>query len=383
LYAAYKWCNFLASKDIADIANLTESDARAFQNEHLFKCQSEGISTFHYRFKKNGINNMIAFLLETSIIEASPPIKNETAISVILSDFDNYLTRLFGIQLYTRRKYSKYAVIFMEWLIEEYGSLDWTKLSCAAVIKFQTKQNEQGVSRRTKQTWASKLRVFLRYLYWNKMTDEDFSMSVFKIMNWSLADIPKFMEFADMQVLLSAPDRATPNGKRDVAMLMLMAQLGFRAMEVIKLRINDIDFRSGVITLRKTKSYKERSLPMSIEIAEALIDYIKNGRRETKEERVFIRTKAPYTALGTSSSVAIMLKKYLKSTDVKHPTNGTHQLRHGLATHLINQNAQIKDIADIFGHASIDTTKVYTKVHIDGLKCVALPFPNMKGDASL
>jgi len=110
------------------------------------------------------------------------------------------------------------------------------------------------------------------------------------------------MPFDDVKLLLQAPNRNTSTGKRDMAMLVLMAYLGFRSGEVANLCISDIDFLKGTILIRRTKTHKERILPLTIEIAEIFIDYIKNGRQNQKYDKLFLRTHMPYTPIETSSS---------------------------------------------------------------------------------
>lgn len=120
-----------------------------------------------------------------------------------------------------------------------------------------------------------------------------------------------------------------------------------------------------------------------MEIAEILLDYIKHGRKNSQETELFIKTVAPYTPVIASSSLGTMIKKYIMQIGIKTPTLGTHQLRHSLATHLINNGVTIKEIADILGHSSIQTTGIYAKVQVERLKDIALPFPCKSAERSL
>ena len=296
-------------------------------------------------------------------------------LSDTLSMYDAYLDDLLGLCKKTRDIHRRRATIFMEWLKDRHGKLKLSNINNADILDFQLAIEDNRYSFSFKQTITSCLRAFLRFLRWDRIVEMDFTPAVFELIEWNLANVPKYMPFDDVKMLLQAPDRNTAVGKRDLAMLILMAHLGLRAGEVVNLCISDIDFLNGTLLIRQTKTSRERILPLTIEIAEILIDYIKNGRQNQKYDGLFLRTYAPYTPIESSSSAGTMIRKYLKQIGIKSPTMGTHQLRHSLATHLINNGATLKDIADLLGHTKIESTSIYAKVQVDRLKDVALPFP--------
>jgi integrase/recombinase XerD len=304
-------------------------------------------------------------------------------LSDTLSMYDAYLDDLLGLCKKTRDIHRRRATIFMEWLKDRHGKLELSNINNADILDFQSAIEDNRYSFSFKQTITTCLRTFLRFLRWDRIVEADFTPAVFELIEWNLANVPKYMPFDDVKMLLQAPDRNTAVGKRDLAMLVLMAHLGLRAGEVVNLCVSDIDFLNGTLLIRQTKTSRERMLPLTIEIAEILIEYIKNGRQNQKYDGLFLRIYAPHTPIKSSPSVGIMIRKYLKETGIKSPTMGTHQLRHSLATHLINNGATLKDIADLLGHTRIENTCIYAKVQVDRLKDVALPFPAVAKERGL
>jgi len=152
----------------------------------------------------------------------------------------------------------------------------------------------------------------------------------------------------------------------------LIATLGLRSQEVCKLCLCDIRWRASEIRLTKTKGRREHVLPLPQEVGEVISEYLIHGRPKTNLPNVFLKHKAPQ---GPISSAGQIVRKHLLRAKITAPSYGAHLLRHSLATRMVNQGAAIKQIADVLGHQSINTTAIYTKVDTNHLAEVALPFP--------
>jgi len=162
---------------------------------------------------------------------------------------------------------------------------------------------------------------------------------------------------------------------RDRAILLLIAGLGLRSQEVRTLEPGHIDWRRGELRLPRTKSRRERVLPLPQEIGAAVADYLLHGRPPLDIPCVFVRHRAPQGPLESGGSVAGIIRRHLKRAGIDAPSRGSRLLRHSLATRMVNAGVPIKEIADVLGHVSIDTTAIYTKVDVRSLAGVALPFP--------
>jgi site-specific recombinase XerD len=223
---------------------------------------------------------------------------------------------------------------------------------------------------------TSQTRLFLRFLQWEGIIDADLTRVVPKLPHWRLASIPRHLPWERVRALIDSIDTRTPWGLRDRAVLLLIAMLGIRGAEVLRLRLTDIAWRSSEIYLPQTKAYRARVLPLPHEVGAALSDYILHGRPRVHAPQVILRHDAPIGPLSSPSAVSRIVTRNLRRAAIVAPArSGTHMLRHSLATRLVNRGVPIKQIADLLGHCSIDTTAIYSKVDVTGLTAVALPLP--------
>jgi site-specific recombinase XerD len=167
----------------------------------------------------------------------------------------------------------------------------------------------------------------------------------------------------------------SPSGRRDYAMALCMVDLGLRTVEVADLMLDDVDGTVGTLRLSSGKSRRERVLPMSRRLRLAVGEYARRYRPETSAPQLFVRHRVPLGAAVTRELVrGVMRRAYASVPGCEHWT-GTHALRHTAATRLHRAGADLKRVADILGHRSLDTTVIYTKVDFARLVQVALPWP--------
>ena len=161
-----------------------------------------------------------------------------------------------------------------------------------------------------------------------------------------------------------------------------MVSLGLRVGEVAGLKLEDIDWREGTIRVVKTKARKMRILPLPKDVGEALVDYLINARPQTNERYVFIHRRSRrgtnYMFATSRDAIRTDINRAFKRGGIGTHAKGSRILRHTAATNLIQGGATLKEIADILGHSSIDTTAIYTKVDLPTLREVALPWPGVK-----
>lgn len=381
LRAAHHFADYAAWLGKTDVTQLNHALAEDFLNNHLPNCSCERMNSGKFTTATAAMEHLMTFLTANGFIAEPEPKASDMPkpISDILSKYDEYLMRRKGLSIKTRGIHRVKASAFIDWLKERHENVDLPALNNDDILDYQKHVDSYGFTLDYKKTVTNCLRGFLRFLRWERVLDKDLTPAVFKIIDWSLSTLPRYMPFDDVKLLLQAPDRTTPAGKRDIAMLILMAYLGLRACEVVNLNISDINFAAGEILIRQTKTYQARKVPLTIEIAEILIDYIKNGRNNAEYDELFIRTAAPHTPLTAPAAPGSMIRKYLKESGLNVPKQGTHVLRHSLATHLINNGGTLKDIADLLGHRNIQSTTIYAKVQAERLKEVALPFPVVGG----
>ena len=175
--------------------------------------------------------------------------------------------------------------------------------------------------------------------------------------------------------MIAACDLTTGTGLRAKAAIMLLAHLGLRAHEVIRLTIDDIDWIQGHVLVRAGKSHRERSLPLSQEVGDSLVAYLQKARPATSHRELFLRWRPPFRPLKSSVSITTLVNGLLRRAKVKVHRPGAHVLRYSLATQMVCQGATFKEVADILGHQSVGTTTIYAKLDLPSLSQVALPWP--------
>jgi len=174
--------------------------------------------------------------------------------------------------------------------------------------------------------------------------------------------------------LLASISRRTAVGRRDYAIVLLLARLGLRSSEVAFLELDDIDWDDGHVSVQG-KGGRRTALPLPADVGEAIAAYLRHGRPRSTSRRVFLRAKAPIRGFLGPSAIGSLVRHALARAGVQAPTHGTHQFRHALATQMLRHGASLAEIGEVLRHRSPETTKIYTKVDLATLRTLALPWP--------
>jgi len=218
------------------------------------------------------------------------------------------------------------------------------------------------------------LRSFLRYLRHQGKVATDLAACVPTVARWSFATLPKFLPAGTVQRVLDRSNRRTPIGRRDYAILFLLARLGLRACEIVALNLEDIDWEKARITIR-SKGGRWAQLPLPTDVGEALALYLRHGRPSCSCRRVFIRDRAPRIGFANSIAVSTLVMRALERAGVDSARKGAHLFRHSLARDMIRQGASLDEIGELLRHQSPNTTAIYAKVDLPALRPLALPWP--------
>ncbi|MBU1042770.1 MAG: site-specific integrase [Candidatus Omnitrophica bacterium] len=219
------------------------------------------------------------------------------------------------------------------------------------------------------------LRTFLKFLYLNEYTQKDLSLDVPKPKKYYSPAIPSVWKAEDVKKVLQSVDRGSPIGKRDYAILLLVAKLGIRVGDLKALKLHDLNWNTKTIEVNQSKTGRHVSYPILDDIGWALIDYLKNSRPETYSQFVFIRLMPPYEAFGGNANLHNIISKYTRLAGIKIPKgakHGMHSLRHALASALLEQKTPLPVISAILGHLNSKSTNVYLQTGIEGLRQCAL-----------
>lgn len=221
---------------------------------------------------------------------------------------------------------------------------------------------------------TSALRSFFRYARYRGYITLDLSAAVPTVANWAMPSIPRAISAEQVRHLLSHCGQHTAMERRDYAIILLLARLGLRASEVVKLELDDINWEAGCLHVQ-TKGGQQTELPLPADAGKAIASYLQHGRPHCNSRRVFLRVKAPLRGFLGPCAISSIVRHVLERTGTSAPTKGAHQFRHGLATEMLHRGASLDEIGEVLGHRSLETTKIYTKVDIDALRTLALPWP--------
>jgi len=224
---------------------------------------------------------------------------------------------------------------------------------------------------------ATALRMFVRFLTAEGRCTAGLEAAIPIVPHWRLSSLPRYLQPEEVERIVASCNRATPMGKRDRAIILLLARLGLRAGDVVQLRVGDIDWKSAWLHV-SGKSRRETRLPLTQEVGDALVDYLRAGRPQTDADRVFVRCRAPFRPFAAHHSVSVIVDRAMRRTRVIPPGRGAaHLLRHSVATTLLRHGASLSDIATVLRHRSIQTTQIYAKVDVSMLNRIAQPWPEM------
>ena len=268
-----------------------------------------------------------------------------------------------------------YAPFIGQFLKDRFGagSVKLSSLRASDVVRFVQQQARQLHLRRAKLLTTA-LRSFLRYARYRGEIRLDLATVVPCVASWSMPSIPRGIAPDQVRRLLSQIDRSTPVGRRDYAILLLLARLGLRSGEVAFLELEDIDWKAGCLSVHG-KGGRRSQLPLPKEVGEAIVAYLRHGRPRCTSRRVFLRARAPVRGFETQCAVGTIVRHAIVRAGIEAPTTGAHQFRHGLATQMLRQGASLAQIGELLGHKSPETTKIYTKVDLEALRTLALPWP--------
>jgi len=254
--------------------------------------------------------------------------------------------------------------------LQRIGLDDITHLSPPVLTAFATEYGK-GLGWASLRNACGTIRVFLRYLYRERILIRDLSSAVEHPQRFRLSGIPRSISWDDVRRVLEGVERRTATGRRDYAILLLLVVYGLRAREVAALTLDDIDWRNDRLRVPERKAGHSTAYPLSSLVGEAIVAYLKNGRPESSDRRVFFRSLAPFRPIG-DAAIAARAGHYLRKAGVQVPRPGSHTLRHTCVQRLVDADFSLKSIGDYVGHRHPSSTQIYSKVAIEALREVAL-----------
>jgi len=291
--------------------------------------------------------------------------------ALVLHDFEGFVRSERGLSSST---VVAYRTVVRRFLHERFGrkALRLEQLRAADLQRFVVGEIHR-VSRTHGKIVITALRSFMRFLLLRGAIQTDLARTLPAVATWRLSHLPRSLLPKEVEQLLAACNRGSSSGKRDYAILLLLARLGLRGGEVLHMDLEDLDWQLGELVVRGKGPRLER-LPLPADVGAAVARYLCEVRPTCATRRVFVRLIAPYQDLQ-QSAVSCIVRRALARAGLNPECKGAHLLRHSLATDLLRRGASLGEIGQLLRHQQPTTTQIYAKVDIEALRGIALPWP--------
>jgi integrase/recombinase XerD len=319
------------------------------------------------------LNRLVDLLCRMGVIcSQTPPMVTTPSDRLLDDDFRLYLAHERALSVATL----KYYLLFTRQFVRECFTADTIDLSqlCTQDVTGFIRRHAQTLSQKHAKVMTTALRSFLRYLRYRGDVATDLAACVPAVACWSLSEIPKFLEPSQVQCVLDHCNRQTAVGLRDYAILLLLARLGLRASEVAFLKLEDIDWQAGHITVHG-KGGQSAQLPLPVDVGEAIVAYLQRGRPSCSSRSIFLRALAPRRGFLGPSAISSIARHALIRARIDSQRKGAHLFRHGLATQMLRRGGSLAEIGEILRHRDPNTTAIYAKVDLTALRTLAPPWP--------
>jgi site-specific recombinase XerD len=341
---------------------LNEEDADRFL-KHLH--------TRHHRFR-SALRLVLKLLRDVGAIAPKSKSTASSPAQRLVNEYRVFLKEERGLDRATICNYSRHIDGFLN---DHFGAgrVNLRALGGLEITSFVRRQ-----ATRHARGWAAQmvtgLRSFFRFAQFKGLIASDLAAVVPPVANWTMAGLPKYLSTEAVQRVLGSCERATVRGKRDYAILLMLARLGLRGGEIVTLQLDDIDWASAEIAIRSKKGDGWARLPLLVDVGQALAGYLA-VRPSSAHRNVFVRDYAPYTPFVASGAVSNLVKKAIERAGVKSVRKGAHVFRHTLATEMLRRGASLTEIGRVLRHRDPNSTMIYAKVDLGALRELALPWP--------
>jgi len=318
-----------------------------------------------------GLAPLLAYLRRLGVApEAAAPAPEGPALE-LLGRYRRYLVTERGVGAATAADYAAKVRPFLA-SREKAAGLDLAGLTAADVTAFVT-GNCPSMRKGTAKLTVSALRSLLGYLHVAGDIPGPLAWAVPAVATWRLASLPAPLEPGQVAAMLAGCDTGTAAGRRDLAMLTLMARLAMRAGEVAALSLDDIGWRAGEVTVTGKGRRSER-LPLPPDVGEAVAAYLRDGRPEAFEgtRRLFLRLHAPHQGL-TAGGVTQAVFAAAQRAGLGRVY--AHRLRHSAATGMLRAGASLPEVGQVLRHRRLLSTAIYAKTDVPALRALARPWP--------
>jgi integrase/recombinase XerD len=352
------------------VTSLEERFIKEF-SQHLNRCRCTRYGHAHRLELENGVRLFIGYLRRAGVF--TTPIKEESIREpALLAAFGRWMRQQRGTCDATLYNYG----LDLRDLLKDVGD-DSATFDAQTLRKFVLERTQQCGWAAAKRC-VTAVRAFLRFLIADGRCAAGLDAAIPALAHWRLSTLPRYLPPEDVERVIASCESTTPIGTRDRAILLLLARMGLRAGDIFRLRLGDIDWKEAGIRVAG-KGRRQTSLPLTQEIGDAIVAYIRDGRPQTDSDALFIRSRAPFRALASHCAISMVVIQAMRRAGVTCPSRGAaHVLRHSVASSMLRQGASLQEIAGVLRHRSIETTEIYAKIDVVALRQIAQPWPEVK-----
>lgn len=318
---------------------------------------------------ERGVAPLLDYLRKLEVAPQSAPRVAKSPLEELLAAYRSYLVRERGLTKATVDRYQRIARLFLA-ARSDLTAVHLEDLGAAEVTEFALKEcRRSSVANATNVVTA--LRSLLRFLHLGGSISRPLIAAVPAVARWRGSSLPRALDPSQVARLLKSCDRRRAVGRRDFAILTLLARLGLRAGEVAALRLEDIDWRAGEVVIRG-KGRREERLPLPADVGEAVAAYLRRGRPRAECRALFLRVRAPHRGMSVPGITAVVRHACERAG---LPPVGAHRLRHTAASAMLRAGAPLEEIGQVLRHRDVATTAIYAKVDRDALRTIAQRWP--------
>lgn len=340
---------------------------KRFIEGHLSRCRCKKPSPCHVACTRAALGRLLEMLC------IKRPATEIDAAGGLLREYEDHLRQVCGLSaatIFYRLRYAREMLHRFD--VGDTRQLqEWSAARIGAYVSTVGRKYRPSSG----QVLASSIRSFLRFLLLCGLIRRDLAAAVPSFANWRLAGLPATISRDELERLIAAADSSSRIGMRDRAVLLCMTELGLRGSDVAAIGRDGIDRAGCVVRFRRPKQRVQVELPMTPRLTSAIRLYLRQGRPPCSSPELFVKHRAPVGGPLKPMGIHNIVVRRAADAGLANRVRGTHVIRHSLATALINAGAPIKQIADLLGHRSVDTTAIYAKVDLTSLRRVALPWP--------
>lgn len=325
---------------------------------------------YHHALSMRAVRPLMEHLRALGVVPQEDVTPGTGALDIVVEEYGRYLVSERGLTASVVGKYTRLARSCLA-AFGEGDDFALSELSAASVTDYVVREC-RGRPAGSAKHLITGLRSLLGFLFVVGHTTEELGSAVPAVAHWGAGSLPRAMSTDAVAALVASCDDTTRVGRRDRAILVLLARLGLRAGEVAAMELVDLDWRAGEIVLHNGKARRRERLPLPVDVGEALVAYLHDGRPRVECRKVFLRLNAPIVGLTTPAVTAVV---YRACQRAGLPRAGAHRLRHSAATAMLAGGGTLVEIGQVLRHVRQETTRIYAKVDRVALRSLAQPWP--------